>query len=597
MVNRTLPPEEIDGGGIMSDAGLDTHAVVETSGRYAVQERNGTRELVCHESPSITVRIERGLSVASQAVRKSTPGTIFLDGVAQAGPLMDVEKHIYNLDHHEGCIRSFTLATCEQAMVVVRKGLGLQDRDWTLYANEPDFDTVLAIWILLNHLHVNDRDGEVRSQIMPLVRLQGVIDAQGLEMQELCGFPEDLREATYSRLLQLREKEMALKKEGRWQEIDFLDYTAETLSAVDAMVYSAHHFKAVLKVEELARREMENGSLAIACRCDAGIYEVEQYLKRVHGKRLGIIILQKDGHNYTLRQVDTFLSKSLINIYERLNIVDPAVRSTRSGNRWSGSAEIGGSPRATGTRLSPDQIAEICAETVQKPKPARDLRRIVYSLASACATIILPVLVVYLLGRASGEGLQLRGEVLGRIGTFMLLLFLGCILLALVGLRRFPRLYGLNLPFGWDWIFLFPGALFAGVYGGIWIYAPLKSADFTVFWGQSWNWILISLALPLAAEILFRGFLQGALTYELRTKSPGDGWRLSSPIVISALMYCLLSCIPYLPLRVAFNPFTIAFLMLFGLAAGLARERSESLLPPILFHWSALILVVSGVGL
>jgi membrane protease YdiL (CAAX protease family) len=591
-----LPPEDIEGGNKPSDAGAGVRSTAEPAGRYTIQIKNGTRELVCHESPSIAVYVERGMSVAAQAVRKSAPGTIYLDGVAQTGPMMDVEKHIYNLDHHQGCIRSFTLATCEQAMVVVRKGLGLQERDWKVYANEPDFDTVLAIWILLNHLHVNDGDGEVRSRIMPLVRLQGVIDAQGLEMQELCGFPEELRDATYGKLLQLRERELELKKEGRWQEIDFLEYTAEALRTVDAIVYSTHHFEAVLKVDELARREMEGRSLAIACRCDAGIYEVEQYLKRVHGKRLGIIILQKDEHNYTLRQVDSFLSKSLVNIYERLNTVDPAVRSTRSGNCWSGSAEIGGSPRATGTGLTPGQISEICAEIVQAPKTVRRLRRVVFSLASATAAIVLPILAVYLLGRISGEEISLREEIFGRIGVFAFILCLSCVFLSWVGLRRFPRLYGLSLPFGWDWILLFPFALLSGVYGGIWVYDSLPPDGPLALISQSWNWILIALALPLSVEILFRGFLHGAITYEFRIKPSGGRWRFSPAIMISALLYTLLSCIPYLPLRISYSPLAIAALLIFGLTAGMARERSESLLPPLLFHWASLILLISGVG-
>jgi membrane protease YdiL (CAAX protease family) len=368
------------------------------------------------------------------------------------------------------------------------------------------------------------------------------------------------------------------------------------LRAVDAMVYSERHFEAVLNVKELARREMEGRSLAIVCRCDAGIYEVEQYLKRIHGKRLGIIILQKDEHSYTLRQVDSFLSKSLINIYERLNMIDPAVRSARSENCWSGSADIGGSPRATGTRLSPEQIAEVCAETVRMQKPASRLLRVLLSLASTSAVIILPVLVAYALMLASGEVVSLKEAVLARIGIFMAFLSLGCILLAWAGLRRFPRLYGLSPPFGWDWILMLPVALFAAVYGGIWVYAPLQPAGFAAFMGQTWDRVLIALALPLAAEVLFRGFLHGGLTFEFRFKSSGDRWRLSWPIVISAVLYTLISFIPYLPCGADASPVTMAALLVFGLAVGSARERSESLLPPILIHWSSLILLVSGIG-
>ena len=34
-------------------------------------------------------------------------------------------------------------------MVLVVKGFDLKSGEWTLWANEPDLDTVLAIWVLL----------------------------------------------------------------------------------------------------------------------------------------------------------------------------------------------------------------------------------------------------------------------------------------------------------------------------------------------------------------------------------------------------------------------------------------------------------------
>ena len=67
---------------------------------------------------------------------------------------MDHERQVYNFDHHEGCVRAFTLASCEQTLVMYMKGLDLQGREWNIFANEPDLDTILAIWILLNHSRI-----------------------------------------------------------------------------------------------------------------------------------------------------------------------------------------------------------------------------------------------------------------------------------------------------------------------------------------------------------------------------------------------------------------------------------------------------------
>jgi len=115
-------------------------------------------------------------------------------------------------------------------MVLTRKGLDLKGREWTIYANDPDLDTVLAIWVLLNHVRLNDANPEIRSRVIPMVRLEGTIDAHGLEMKELCGLPPELQEKLLDELEQLRINEITLKKKQKWGEIDFLQYTADVLA-------------------------------------------------------------------------------------------------------------------------------------------------------------------------------------------------------------------------------------------------------------------------------------------------------------------------------------------------------------------------------
>ena len=90
--------------------------------RYVIKDSNAGRILNCLEAPNVAVHIETGLSVSASAARKSSPGTIYLDGAAQCEPFMDHEKHIYNFDHHEGCLRPFTLSTCEQVLIMILKG-------------------------------------------------------------------------------------------------------------------------------------------------------------------------------------------------------------------------------------------------------------------------------------------------------------------------------------------------------------------------------------------------------------------------------------------------------------------------------------------
>ena len=559
--------------------------------RYSIRGKGEERALVCSESPTISVRVERGMSVSAGAALKAPPGTIYLDGAAQGGPFLNNEKDLLNLDHHEGCVRAFTVATCEQAMVVVRRGLDLQRRDWVIWANEPDLDTVLAIWILLNHMRLNDADPEIRTRLMPLVRLEGAIDAHGLEMRELCGFPPEIQASVFGDLERLRSREVALKKEERWKEIDFLEYTADILRAIDAMIYSSHHFEEVFDVEELARAVIGDNQLAIVCRSDMGIYELEPHLRRLHGKRLGVIILQKDPDTYTLRQVNPFLPATLDRAYERLNLIDPSAGSRRSANRWGGSGEIGGSPRITGTALTPQQIAQAFAQAYARPTAGRRLGAVALALLLTLGVMGGSIVVTYILGWLKDPGGSIESYFQNRAEIFLGVLAVLTGALVLVAFRRGPRLFGLSKPTGFDWLLLFPGALLGGLAGGAWIVGGS-------LWGSRpfarlpWIEAAMAMSAAIAAEILFRGIVHGIIAQSFRTQRTGGRWFLSWPVLLSSLLYGLWSLFPLLTFFGQGAAVTFTAALLFGISNGMARERSESLLPCFIFHWSSVIMLL-----
>jgi hypothetical protein len=560
--------------------------------RYAIRGKGEERALVCTESPTISVRVERGLTVSAGAALKAPGGTIYLDGAAQGGPFLNNEKNLLNLDHHEGCLRAFTVATCEQAMIVVRKGLDLQKRDWTIWANEPDLDTVLAIWTLLNHMRLNDPDPEIRRRFMPLVRLEGAIDAHGLEMQELCGFPPEIQASVFRDLERLRSREVELKKEGKWQEIDFLEYTADVLRAVDAMIYSSRHFEGVVEVEELARAVIGENQLAIVCRSDMGIYELEPHLRRLHGKRLGVIILQKDPHTYTLRQVDPFLPATLDRAYEQLNLIDPSAGGRRSANRWGGSGEIGGSPRSTGTDLTPQQIAQAFAKAYLRPTAGRRFGAVALAALLTIGVMGGAIVVTYVLGWLQEPSGPIESSFQNRADIFLGVLAAICGVLLIVAFRKGPRFFGISRPTGFDWLLLLPGALVGGMAGGAWsLVGPLWWLR--PFARPPWIEFAMAMGAPVAAEILFRGVVHGMLAQVFQTQRTGSRWFVSWPVLISSMLYGLWTLFPLLPFFGQGAALTFGGALLFGISSGMARERSESLLPCIILHWSCLIMLLA----
>lgn len=556
--------------------------------RYRVREGDGGPVLACIEAPTIAVRVERGRTFTAAAAKGAEPGSIFLDGAAQGPPFVDSKRAVYNLDHHEGCVRSFTLSTCEQALVLVRKIVDLRKRDWTVFANDSDLDTILAIWILLNHLRLND-DERLRARILPLIRLEGTIDVHGLGYLDLLCMSEDALRVARAWMVRLLENEKQLGDAGDGEPVDLTQYVAERLREIDALIYPPSQIEDLPEMEELARIPLTDSSIAVACHSELGVYEVAEQMRRYHGERLGMLVLQKDVSHYSLLQLDHGLPFNLADIYPRLNLVDPAVGGRSPGNRWGGSTEIGGSPRASGTRLAVEGIAKAIAYVFRPPSRARRLTRVAVASVLGVGTLILG-----LAGMAGVAVLELSEIPL----SVQRLLWFAAVLTAVCGAwlgltaRHTPGLYGLRLPSSGAWWALLPVALVGALVGGVW--APALDLVATSGPGVTALVLVAALALAASAETLYRGLIHGILAWAYPIQHDNGPWFASIPVAVSTLLYapwCALPLFaaPALPptwgLEAAAPYLPAAGGLVFGAAAGMARERSESLLAPMVFHW------------
>ncbi len=569
----------------MPSSGIDNSTRRLLPVRYALKENERGFFVTCVDAPNIQVHVDRGFNASLAAARKYPECTIFLDGAVNGEPFMDVQRRIYNLDHHEGCVRAFTIATCEQAAVIVLKGLDLDGEQWTVFANEPDLDAVLAIWVLLNHMRLMADDSKVRARVMPIVRLQGVIDAHGFELLELSGLSEAAIRTVKEFIETLRAEEVQLKKAGEWEKIDPLKYTISALQSIDDLVYTPDDFRTQVHVDEMVRTPITSDKIAIACESELGIYELEQHLKSIHKDRLGLLILQKARSVFTIRQVDSFLPSTLEPVYDRLNQLDSATGVDR---RWSGSSDIGGSPRGVGSKLDSGQIVDAC---VWVYRPIESLRRIIMIAGAA----VLPAVVCWLLLLIANRGLplgglpgQMKGCGAAGYGGFSILLTAVSLGAFLVLARRIPGQFGLRSPSGWIWLVAIPVIPLIAIGGGLWL--PLwMCAGGTDF---GWPFLVVLTLGIVGAELLFRGVVHGVLTAEFNVQYPGGRRFLSIPNVVSSLAYTLSICVLFAPpwWMVADGASLISLVvwavsaLSMGVVCGFAREQGGSIVLPIAVH-------------
>lgn len=563
---------------------------IEVPDRYVIREDDNGAYLSCVEAPELVIRVDRDMSLTAGAARKADEGTIFLDGAAQGEPFMDLERRVYNLDHHEGCVRHFTLSTCEQALVLVARGLDLREKPWQVFANEPDLDVVLAAWVLCNGMHLQGEDSSIRNAVVPLVRLEGLIDSHGLELYELTGYPRQMVDEITGSLETLRETEVKLKADGKWEGTDLLAYLRDQLRLIDHMVYPADFFEAFRGIEELAKTELTDNRIAVVCRSDCGIYELEKDLKRLYGKRLGVVGLQKRPGVYTLRQVNPFLPVDLNEAFRKLNVLDPAVKGGGSSNRWGGSGEIGGSPRKTGTSLSPVDIAEAVKLAYRRPGVWERIRSIALAVGLSAAPMLAGWLVV-IWNRVVEDPQALLSDRLLEFLAMSSAVAICCLLVLGRGRRR--RVFGLQLPEGRGWPLMAPAVVLGGLAGGSWIFLRdwMQAASFG---SLGMSQILALVGFPLLAEVVFRGVAHGVLIHDFSIQHSRGRWFLSWPVAISAVLFVAWSLI-LRPLVITdlWWPGLSSWILpigaaVTGAALGMARERSGSLIASLGLHYLAI---------
>jgi membrane protease YdiL (CAAX protease family) len=557
--------------------------------RYAIKALGSERILTCLEAPNLQVIIKAGLTVTASAARKAPPGTIYLDGVAQTEPFLDHERKVYNLDHHEGCVRTFTLATCEQALIMCVKGLDLRDREWKIFANEPDLDTILSIWIVLNHQRINNREAIHRRSLFALVRLEGIIDALGLELRELSGLPAELLQKLMRIIDRLRAEELELKKAGAWAKTDYLDYTIGILRKLDQFLIKIGELDDFKGIEELARVELTNNRIAVVVASDLGIYELEPHLTKLYGNRLGWVALKKAKSDYTLRQMDLFMPVNLEDVYQRLNFMDPAVKGRMGVSRWGGSGDIGGSPRDRGTGLSPGEIVSACRDVIEKRSDIRHVKRFLSSAVFSMLIVLAAVATAQnwhparWLGSQGTLGACTRSPL---FGFHTALLLFTIITLCVVAFRR-PWQFGIMLPAGKDWWRLLPVAVLCGLTGDMLV--PTK-AMFDA--GPISAWVIALVLIPFSLELLFRSLVHGMMAQLASIQDCESRWFFSGPTIGASLLYAItigiqMTMMSDTPMAILTSGTLLRYLLvgvIFGLGAGMIRERSHSILPAWLFH-------------
>lgn len=290
-------------------------------------------------------------------LEKSSPNSIALDGVVRSGPNFCGITNRVNFDHHDMVVREATMSTAMQVYFAIKGGmvgsfLQAKGSQISIWINDTDQDTSLAVWLLLNYKKFEGNQSIPHvSRLLALTDRWDItggafpmnLDEQLVRQHSWVFRPySDLR--TSGSLANAGEAILRSNLEAVLRRLDkFMMGEAEevVLDTRYRLLYDSPEFKIIDEIGGSEARyklfsEGLNAFISIVARRDDG------RLVCSVGRRSRYI-------PFPVRRL-----YGVFNEAERLEAPDD----------WNGSDIVGGSPRAIGTGLGWEQLRDLTISTL-----------------------------------------------------------------------------------------------------------------------------------------------------------------------------------------------------------------------------------------
>ena len=274
--------------------------------------------------------------------------SIALDGYVR-GPIVNVEEEKYSFDHHDGCVRLVTSATCVQVLDALL--LGLDTKDHTIYVNDVDGDTTLATWLLLNPHRI------MEPQVRELVATVGAIDAHGpaylVVNQELAnGFFQGVM-----------SKVTDLQRARKYGEADLSTLLDDTIVKVDQLLNGTLDY--IKRPDKERNFEITHRGTSGWVMARSADFIFDLLYAAGHTKAVAYQENPDGSVTYTVGKKSEMVANFPVGPAPKDGTILNALNTKETG--WGGSTTIGGAPRnadGSRSRLTPDEVFAIITNIV-----------------------------------------------------------------------------------------------------------------------------------------------------------------------------------------------------------------------------------------
>ena len=304
-------------------------------------------------APGITLHVCPGKEIGwEEFERIAPPNSIALDGFVRGAPRYDPAMKRANFNHHQDVDRLGTRSTSGQIQVAIKQGLIDAFRvDGAprihIWVNDPDQDSSLAVWLLVNHERITGARSE------PIINK--LISAEDLIDTTAGAYPFDPKSALMRELAWVFEPYVQARMAGRIRSMEGAEM-ANVIDAVGARISKytlgeKHSVELDTRLQDLGGGEgwrliKEEGFYARTGLFARGIKAFVSFLGEENGR-----------YHYSIGKMSPYIPFPITDLYVALNEAEGL--DIKSGICWNGGDTIGGSPRRVGSSLNPKQVEEL----------------------------------------------------------------------------------------------------------------------------------------------------------------------------------------------------------------------------------------------
>lgn len=311
-------------------------------------------EIILHVEPGVVMSWEEFQNC-------KPPFSIALDGYVSGQTKYASVGPYANFNHHEDVDRLATRSTCMQIYFSIK--LGLFDsfkkagkRFAHVFVNDADQDVCLSYWLLC---HPQEAAGiKWEDPLSKFLVFEDFFDASA------GAFPFDdtnLPDSLLKRQAWVFEPYTTARRERKLHSMTGQDMhqLIETVSGRVSMF--AENKGGAVDVN--TSMEVIGGGPGWKMILDTGTYARTSLYASGTAAFAGVRARDDGNYTYVLGKMSPYVPFPLSDIYKALNSREDI---SSEGNSWGGSDIIGGSPRKTGSRLSPQKVEEIVNSVLRR---------------------------------------------------------------------------------------------------------------------------------------------------------------------------------------------------------------------------------------